>query len=192
MTLQKCALSVVIPCYNEQEVLWETHRRLTRMLDAMPATEYPLAKMLRFAVDGVVSFSVVPLRAATLIGFAVSALAGLGIVYAFAMRLFTDVWVTGWTTLVIAVLMLGGVQLLALGIIGEYVGRIYGESKRRPLYLLQDRDGFDQPAFRRPVDTEVAIPAVPESRPSTLPVAPVAAPPHWHIAELARTPEMPG
>ncbi len=105
-------------------------------------TKWPLRKMLRFATDGIVSFSLAPLRLATWLGFVVSGLALAGIVYALVLRLFTAVWVSGWTSLLIAVLFLGGVQLLMLGILGEYVGRIYGEMKRRPLYLVKERLGF--------------------------------------------------
>ncbi len=108
-------------------------------------SKYPLWKMVRFAVDGILSFSHSPLRLATWIGVAASGLALLGMVYAIAMRLFTDVWVPGWTLLFVAVTFFGGVQLLSLGIIGEYVGRIYSESKRRPLYLVAERVGFDDP-----------------------------------------------
>jgi dolichol-phosphate mannosyltransferase len=107
-------------------------------------SKYPLWKMVRFALDGVTSFSVQPLRAATWLGFAVSALAVVGIVYSLGMRLFTSDWVTGWTAMMIAVLFLGGVQLLSLGIIGEYIGRIYGEAKRRPLYVVAATHGFDR------------------------------------------------
>ena len=76
-------------------------------------------------------------------GFAVSGVALVAIVYALVIRLFTNDWVTGWTALFIAVLFIGGAQLLSLGIIGEYIGRIYGESKRRPLYLVEDARGFE-------------------------------------------------
>jgi len=100
------------------------------------STKYPLKKMIRFAMDGILSFSLVPLKLATTAGFLASGLALVGIIYAIALRLFTDIWVSGWTTLLIAVLFLGGVQLICLGIIGEYVGRNYFESKKRPLYLL--------------------------------------------------------
>jgi glycosyltransferase involved in cell wall biosynthesis len=106
-------------------------------------SKYPLFKMIRFALDGVTSFSRAPLRAATWLGFIVSAVALTAIVYALVMRLFTDDWVTGWTALFIAVLFVGGAQLLSLGIIGEYVGRIYGEAKGRPLYIVQEAHGFD-------------------------------------------------
>ena len=106
-------------------------------------SKYPLRRMLRFAVDGLLSFSLVPLRVAVYLGLVTSALAVLGILYALALRLFTDIWVPGWTLLFIAVLFLGGVQLLSLGVIGEYLGRVYWEVKRRPLYLVRERLGFD-------------------------------------------------
>jgi len=108
-------------------------------------TKYPLKKMLSFAVDGVLSFSRVPLRLATYLGIFASSLALLGILYALVFRLFTDIWVAGWTFQIIAILFFSGVQLLFLGVMGEYVGRIYGEVKRRPLYLVSERLGFEGP-----------------------------------------------
>lgn len=104
---------------------------------AAGTTKYPLRRMLAFAADGLLSFSIAPLRAATWLGFAASGLALVMIAYALWMRLFTNNWVSGWTLLIIAVAFFGGVQLICLGIIGEYVGRTYHEAKRRPLYLLQ-------------------------------------------------------
>ena len=132
-------------------------------------SKYPLLKMVRFALDGVTSFSVQPLRVATWLGFAVSALAVVGIVYALALRLFTNDYVTGWTAMMIAVLFLGGVQLLSLGVMGEYIGRIYGEAKRRPLYLVQERLGFDrvrreEPELVLPVHHEPEVARLPERR----------------------------
>jgi dolichol-phosphate mannosyltransferase len=112
-------------------------------------TKYPVGKMLRFALDGITSFSITPLTLATYAGFAASAVALLGIVYALVLRLFTPYYVTGWTALFIAVLFLGGIQLTALGIMGQYVGRIYRETKRRPLYLVQERLGFEPRAVER-------------------------------------------
>jgi len=110
-------------------------------------TKYPFKKMLHLAVDSILSFSLVPLRLATWIGFLAAVLALSGIAYAAAMRIFTDVWVPGWTLTFIALLFLGGVQLVLIGVIGEYLGRIYAEVKRRPLYLVKDRLGFE-PADR--------------------------------------------
>ena len=107
-------------------------------------THYSLFKMLRLAMDGILSFSISPLRLATWTGFAASALAILGIVYALIEHFFGTGLVKGWTSSFIAVLFIGGVQLICLGIIGEYVGRIYGESKRRPLYFVRERLGFDK------------------------------------------------
>ena len=99
-------------------------------------TKFSLTKMLRFSLDAVASFSYFPLQMATLIGFACAAVAFLGIPVAVAFRI-AGQFVPGITTVVIAVLLLGGIQLLAIGIIGEYVGRIYAEVKQRPLYLLR-------------------------------------------------------
>ena len=110
-------------------------------------TKYPLLKMLRLATDGIASFSNVPLRLATVLGFTSSAVAMVFILYALLVRLFTNNWVPGWTTIFIAVLFMGGAQLICLGIIGEYLGRLYGEAKRRPLYLVRERLGFDGSAL---------------------------------------------
>lgn len=112
-------------------------------------SKYPFWKMTRFATDGILSFSRLPLRLATWIGLSASGLALVGIFYALIVRLFTDAWVPGWTFLFIAVAFLGGVQLLSLGIIGEYIGRIYGETKQRPLYLVAERLGFDSASSRQ-------------------------------------------
>jgi len=107
-------------------------------------TKYPLFKMLKFATDGIVSFSIVPLRLATWLGFLASGLSVLGICVVLLERyLHVLGLVRGWSSTVIAVLFIGGVQLVCMGIIGEYVGRIYGESKRRPLYVVRERMGFD-------------------------------------------------
>lgn len=105
-------------------------------------SKYPLRKMLRFATDGILSFSARPLQVATGMGMLSAALALVGIIYALTLRVFTSTWVEGWTALMIAVLFIGGVQLLSLGIIGEYIGRIYDEVKARPLYLVRERIGF--------------------------------------------------
>jgi glycosyltransferase involved in cell wall biosynthesis len=107
-------------------------------------TKFSFFRMLRFAMDGIFSFSIVPLRLATWTGFAASGIAILGILVALVERILgVPGLVKGWTSMVTAILFLGGVQLICMGIIGEYVGRIYGESKRRPLYVLRERIGFE-------------------------------------------------
>ena len=121
-----------------------SYRRNARVAGA---TKYPLKKMLRLAVDSILSFSLAPLRMATWCGFLAAWLALSGIVYAAVLRVFTNVWVTGWTLLFIAILFLGGVQLVLIGVLGEYLGRIYAEVKQRPLYLVKERVGFE-PADR--------------------------------------------
>ncbi|HEX8723096.1 MAG TPA: glycosyltransferase family 2 protein [Pyrinomonadaceae bacterium] len=115
-------------------------------------SKYPLARMLRFAADGVLSFSVTPLRLAIWLGFAAIVAAFAGIVYALVVRLYTEDWVRGWASIFTAVLFLGGVQLVTLGIVGEYVGRVYAEVKRRPLYVVAERLGFGREAGGGPAD----------------------------------------
>jgi glycosyltransferase involved in cell wall biosynthesis len=107
------------------------------------STKYPLKKMLRLASDAILSFSNTPLKIATFVGFITSIVAFIGIIYSLYMRLFTNDFVEGWTLLMISVLLIGGIILLVLGIIGEYVGRIYGEIKQRPLYIIKDKIGFN-------------------------------------------------
>ncbi|MBB5193239.1 dolichol-phosphate mannosyltransferase [Silvimonas terrae] len=105
-------------------------------------SKYPLKKMIRFATDGILSFSSKPLQLSIGIGMTAAALALLGILYAIGLRLFTNIWVEGWTALMIAVLFLGGVQLVCVGILGEYMGRVYSEVKRRPLYVVDEYIGY--------------------------------------------------
>ncbi len=100
-------------------------------------TGYSLGRMLTFALDAITGFSVVPLRLATWLGLATSAASLLMIVYTLIAWLLGQT-IVGWTSLATIVLALGGVQLLVLGILGEYVGRLYIEAKRRPLYVVSD------------------------------------------------------
>jgi dolichol-phosphate mannosyltransferase len=100
-------------------------------------TGYSLGRMLAFAFDAITSFSVVPLRLASYVGLATSLISLLMIAYTLVSWLMGRT-VVGWTSLAAIVLTIGGVQLLVLGILGEYVGRIYIESKRRPLYVISD------------------------------------------------------
>lgn len=106
-------------------------------------TKFPLKQMIRFALTGIVSFSFVPLKLAGILGFLVLFVSFIYIVYALVLKLFTDRVVPGWTSVMVAVLFLGGVQLLSLGIVGEYIGRIYEEVKQRPLYIVDEARGFD-------------------------------------------------
>ncbi len=106
-------------------------------------SKYPLRKMVLFAMDGLVSFSIVPLRISMVVGFVTALIAVLGIFYALFLRLFTENWERGWTLLFISIFFLAGMTLGCLGIVGEYVGRIYREIKRRPLYVVDERLGFE-------------------------------------------------
>jgi glycosyltransferase involved in cell wall biosynthesis len=106
-------------------------------------TKYPLKKMLKFAMDGITSFSYFPLQLATYVGFVSAGLAILGIVATIILRLTGSHAFYGQATTLVAVLFLGGVQLIFLGIIGEYLGRIYDEVKGRPLYIVREALGFN-------------------------------------------------
>jgi len=105
-------------------------------------TKYPVRKLVKLAMDGMMSFSLIPLRLAIWMGFFVATLSCIGIVYAVVVRLTTSAWVQGWAMLMVALLFLGGVQLIFLGVMGEYLGRIYMELKKRPLYFVKERRGF--------------------------------------------------
>jgi dolichol-phosphate mannosyltransferase len=105
-------------------------------------TKYPLSKMLRFALDGVTNFSYLPLQLASYFGFFVAGLSLVGILAAIVLRLFVGRELTGQATTLVTVLFIGGIQLIVLGIIGEYLGRIYDEVKRRPLYIVQEAIGL--------------------------------------------------
>lgn len=100
-------------------------------------SKYPLRKMVRLALEAVTSFSVVPLRLVTLIGFAVFLGTMAVSLWALWVRLFSDAAVPGWTSVVLPMYFLGGVQILCIGIIGEYLGKLYAEAKARPRYLIE-------------------------------------------------------
>ena len=99
-------------------------------------SKYPLTKMLNFAVDGITSFSIQPLRMIATIGFIVTVLSFVAAVYALVSYLCGSV-VAGWTSMLISIWFIGGAILLSLGIIGEYIGKIYKEVKRRPRYHIE-------------------------------------------------------
>ncbi|MCC7231587.1 MAG: glycosyltransferase family 2 protein [Bacteroidia bacterium] len=99
-------------------------------------TGYTYRKMLRFALDGITSFSNVPLKFATFAGFFVSGISFILILYALYSRFITKDYVPGWTSIMISLLFLGGVQLISIGIIGEYISRMSGNIRKRPLYII--------------------------------------------------------
>ncbi|MGI9250493.1 MAG: glycosyltransferase family 2 protein [Pseudohongiellaceae bacterium] len=114
-------------------------------------TKYSFRKSLSLATSGIFSFSTVPLQMAIGMGLISAAIALLGIIYVLTLRIFTSTWVEGWAAIMIAVLFVGGIQLVSIGILGEYIGRIYNEVKNRPHYVVREYVGFgeDEPALSR-------------------------------------------
>ena len=141
-------------------VSWVGFRQIAVLYKRAPRfageSKYPLLKMIRFAADAVISFSFVPLRLVIWLGVGTIGLAFLGILYAIVLRFFFDPshWVRGWASIFVAVLFMSGVQLISIGIIGEYVGRIYGEVKHRPLYFVQEQGGRSNAETRGRGDAE--------------------------------------
>jgi glycosyltransferase involved in cell wall biosynthesis len=105
-------------------------------------TKYPLKKMLKFAADGIFSFTYKPLKLATYIGLFLSVIGFLYLLIVLYQKLFTDTAQTGWASLMAVTLVFHGITLVILGIIGEYIGRIYEEVKGRPLYIVKETIGF--------------------------------------------------
>jgi dolichol-phosphate mannosyltransferase len=116
-------------------------------------TKYTLSKMLKFSLDAISSFSHRPLQLATLLGFVISTLAFIAIPVVIGLRL-AHSYLPGFGTITIAILLLGGIQLIAIGITGEYVGRIYDEVKGRPLYLVRSRRNIEAPQADEPAAIE--------------------------------------
>jgi dolichol-phosphate mannosyltransferase len=117
--------------FRQEAVPYTRHERFAGK------TKYPLTKMIRFSMDAITSFSHVPLQLATSFGFILAGISLLGIVIAAILRIFTGA-IVGQASTLILVLFLGGIQLIFLGIIGEYLGRIYDEVRARPLYIVRD------------------------------------------------------
>ncbi len=119
--------------YPAEYVYFKREKRLTG------ETHYTISKMINFALEGIISFSTKPLRIASYMGFFSAGLGFLGIIYAIIGRFIHPVgWVTGWTALFVGIMFVGGVQLLTIGIIGEYISRIYIEIQKRPQYLIKE------------------------------------------------------
>ena len=99
-------------------------------------SKYPLKKMLMFAMDGITSFSIKPLRMIAFIGFIILMCSIIAFIYSIVMKLLGNT-VVGWTFIVCSIWLIGGIQMLSLGIIGEYIGKIYNETKKRPRYIIE-------------------------------------------------------
>jgi dolichol-phosphate mannosyltransferase len=114
-------------------------------------TKYPFKKMLTIAFDGILSFSNKPLELALFLGMAISTLTGLGILAIIIQRINSGVWISMEVIILVAVGLLSGLQLLYLGILGQYIARIYNEIKNRPLYIVQEYQGFSDksPVYSR-------------------------------------------
>jgi glycosyltransferase involved in cell wall biosynthesis len=120
--------------YPATEVYYDRHERFAG------ESKYPLKKMLSFALNGITSFSITPIRVVTITGLSLFAFSLLAILYAVVAFLFGTTS-SGWTSLILSVWFIGGMQLLALGLIGEYIGKIYKEVKHRPLYIIEEKLG---------------------------------------------------
>ena len=117
--------------YRSDYVYYDRHERFAG------ESKYPLKKMLSFAVDGITSFSVKPLKLISNLGILVSVLSVLGLLYALIAKL-CGVAVQGWTAIVASIWLLGGLQMLCLGVVGTYIGKIYSEVKARPRYIVEE------------------------------------------------------
>ena len=122
----------------------------TADLRAAGKSKYTLGKMMKLALNGIVSFSAAPLHLVTYLGIFSAFLGFLYGIYSLYVRFFTNDTVQGWTSLVIVILFLGGVQLISIGILGEYLIRVYDETKRRPLYIVRDSVGLEPADARKP------------------------------------------
>ncbi|MPW37471.1 glycosyltransferase family 2 protein [Vibrio sp. B1Z05] len=123
--------------FNQTSISYERNARFAG------ESKYPLTKMLKFGIDGILSFSVKPLKLSIMMGFMCSGVAMLMMLYSVYIRLMTDHWESGWASLLVAILFIGGVQLISIGILGEYIARIYNESKDRPLYIIKKNREHD-------------------------------------------------
>jgi polyisoprenyl-phosphate glycosyltransferase len=118
--------------FKQTHVLFDRDKRLTG------STSYPFKKMVKFAFDGIFSFSWAPLKLIGRVGYSISALAFLGALYALVMRIVApQETVPGWAFEVIAISLIGGIQLIMLSVLGGYIGRIYTEVQNRPLYIIE-------------------------------------------------------
>ncbi|CAG9713323.1 Putative glycosyltransferase [Clostridium neonatale] len=118
--------------YKNSIVEYERHERFAG------ESKYPLKKMISFALDGITSLSVKPIRMITGVGFTIFLISIVALIYSIIVK-FIGKTSEGWTSLVVSLWMLGGIQLLSLGVIGEYIGKIYNETKQRPRFIISDK-----------------------------------------------------
>jgi glycosyltransferase involved in cell wall biosynthesis len=139
------------------------------------ASKYTFRRMIRLAMDGMVGFSTRPLHLATSMGFAFSLLAFIAGVFGVSQKLLGGNWVPGWASILVLVAFIGGIQLLVLGVLGEYVGRVHSEVKQRPLYVVRELHGFPSvttapgrvvlpPTQRQPIGSEAELLELPRAR----------------------------
>ena len=107
-----------------------------------------LRRLVHLAMDGIFSFSNVPLRVAVYVGFISALISFIGGFFVLYEKFFTDKAILGWTSTIVSITFLGGMILMTLGVIGEYIGRIYDEVKQRPLYVVREMVGFEQQSGR--------------------------------------------
>jgi polyisoprenyl-phosphate glycosyltransferase len=127
----------------------QTEITFHRSARAAGKTKYPVSKMVRLAVDGLIGFSDAPLRLAIWIGFAVSMLALCYGLYVIGLWMTRSDLVTGWSSTIVVISFLCGINMMLTGIIGIYIGRIHAEVKRRPLYVVDTSEGVDRAAARK-------------------------------------------
>ena len=116
----------------------QTYVEYDRKVRQAGSTGYTYKKMIRLALDGITSFSNFPLKVASICGFVVSGIAFIVMIYALYSRYITKDYVEGWTSTIISVLFLGGIQLISIGIIGEYISRLSENARNRPLYIINE------------------------------------------------------
>ena len=116
----------------------QTYVEYDRKVRQAGSTGYTYKKMIRLALDGITSFSNFPLKVASICGFVVSGIAFMVMIYALYSRYITKDYVEGWTSTIISVLFLGGIQLISIGIIGEYISRLSENARNRPLYIINE------------------------------------------------------
>ncbi len=118
--------------YKSSVVEYERHERFAG------ESKYPLKKMIAFALDGITSLSIKPIRIIAAFGFLIVLFSFIALSYTFIVKFFGET-VPGWTSLALSIWLLGGIQLLSLGVIGEYIGKIYNETKQRPRFIISDK-----------------------------------------------------